>query len=204
MIESLSEAKKSDIDGNTILHLLLKNNLNNYFPDILINSSLLIQNNEGDTVLHYLCPNEWKKYESILEKQKLSIYLKNKKNHTPYSIIVNTKNKKLLDEFIDMVTKSYYNQLIKNTTRKYVTDWETNCSLQKIKMNECYIKINENIKNGISFPQKKKNYCIDISKKMISKSVYTGITLDIISGLIILNEINKEKTQTITKFDPIF
>jgi len=192
----LSILQKTNLDGNTILHLLLKNNLNNYFPNILKNSSLLIQNNEGDTVLHYLCPSEWKKYETILEKQKLSIYLKNKKNETPYSIIVNTKNKKLLDEFINVVTKSYYNQLIKHANRKYITDWETNCSLQKTKINECYIKINENIKNGISFPQKKKNYCIDISKKMVSKSIYTGITLDIISGLLILKEINKEKIQT--------
>jgi ankyrin repeat protein len=193
--------QKTDLDGNTITHLLLINKLNNYFPDIFIHSSFLIQNSEGNTILHYLCPTKWEEYESILENQKLSIYLKNKNNETPFSLVTNTKNKKLLDKFINLIIKSYYNQLIKHTTKEYISDWENNCSIQKTKLNECYNKINQNILNGISFPQKKKNYCIDITKKMISESVYTGITLDIISGLIILNEIKKDKIQTSLQLD---
>jgi ankyrin repeat protein len=65
-------ALKTDIDGNTILHLLLLKNKKYYFPDILKISSFLIQNNENNTVLHLLLQNDWTNYKNIIENQKFS------------------------------------------------------------------------------------------------------------------------------------
>jgi len=191
---SKTALQKTDIDGNTILHLLLQKNLSNYFPDILENSSFLIQNNNGDTVLHYLCPDKWKNYQTILEHHKLSIYLKNKNNASPFSIIYDTKNTKLIDEFIYTVATSYYNQLKIKKDIEYISQWENSCNSNKMNKDNCYKNIYENIKNGISYPQKKKNYCIEITKTMVSKSMYSGITLDIIGGLLILNKLNTVTT----------
>ena len=197
---TLDIAYKTNIDGNTILHLLLANNLKNYFPDILKNSSFLIQNNNGDTVLHYLLKDTWIEYKDILEKQKLSIFLINKDKLTPYLIV---KNSKYFNEFIDIVTKAYYYQLTLNNKKEYLTKWENDCSLKKIKLNQCELNIKDNINKGISFPQKKINYCINVTKKMAdNKSIYSGITLDIISGLLILNQL-KEKIQTTLDLDII-
>ena len=180
--------KKINTDGNTILHLLLINNLTNYFPDILKNSSFLIQNIENNTVLHYLIPDKWKKYISILENKKLSVFLKNKNNISPYDVLSNDK------KFIDLVIKSYYNQLIENPTEEYITEWETKCSNKKLLMDKCIVEIKNNINNGISYPQKKKNYCINITSKLVSNSSYTGITIDIIGGLISLNNLTKKSS----------
>jgi len=178
--------KKTNIDGNTITHLLLQKNLTTYFPEILENSSFLIQNNNGDTILHYLVQNgDWIKYKNILEKQKLSIFLLNKESMSPYKIVKDSKN---FDEFMNIVTKAYYHQLTSNKDKEYSTDWENGCSLEKIKLKECQEHIQTNINNGISFPQKKINYCIDITKKMTKNASYLGITLDIIGGLLLLKD----------------
>ena len=50
-------------------------------------------------------------------------------------------------------------------------------------MNDCNKQIIENIHKNISYQLKKKNYCIDITHKMLSNSSYLGITVDIIGGL---------------------
>ena len=178
--------KKTDVDGNTIVHLLLEKKLTTYFTEILENSSFLIQNNNGDTALHYLVKNDaWIKYKNILEKQKLSIFLLNKDNMSPYKIVKDSKN---FNEFINTVAKAYYHQLVINKDKEYSTAWENGCSLEKLKLKECQKYIQTNINNGISFPQKKINYCIDITKKMTKDASYLGITLDIIGGLLLLKE----------------
>jgi ankyrin repeat protein len=180
---NINTCKKINTDGNTILHLLLINNLTNYFPDIIKHSSLLIQNNENNTPLHYLIPEKWKKYNDILENKKLSVFLKNKNGISPWDVIYKTNDS---NKFLDVVIKSYYNQLIMNPEIEYVSEWETKCSNKKLDQNKCILEIKNNINNGISYPQKKKNYCINITTKLVANSSYTGITVDIIGGLIIL------------------
>ena len=184
-------ATKTDIDGNTILHLLLLKNKRYYFPDILKVSSFLIQNNDNNTALHLLLQHDWKKYTDILEKQKLSIFLKNKLGVSPYDIM---NRNKIYNLFLPIIIESYYNQLIKNSNKEFITEWETKCSTNKLNKNECINKIKENINNGISYPQKKKTYCIDIKKKDVTNSTYLGITIDIISGLLLLKQLIKKET----------
>jgi len=176
---SILAARQINIEGNTILHLLLLNNLTDYFPDILKISSFLVQNNDNSTVLHLLMPQKWEKYIDILETKKLSIFLKNKNGLSPYDML-NEKKKEL---FINTVVKSYYNQLINNPETEYITEWENKCATKKINMNDCNKQIIDNIHKNISYPLKKKNYCIDITHKLVSNSSYLGITVDIIGGL---------------------
>jgi hypothetical protein len=184
-IPTLKAAKEINVDGDTILHLLLMNRLDNYFPEILNLSSLIIQNNDNSTSLHLLMPSNWIKYKDILETKKLSIFLKNKSGLSPFDM-VDQKNK---DLFISMVTKSYYNLLINNPDDEYVTQWENDCSKKKIKLDTCEKEIMKNIQNNISFPLKKKNYCINITSKMVTNSSYLGITVDIIGGLMELSKV---------------
>ena len=201
-ITNKSIALKTDIDGNTILHLLLLKNKKYYFPDILKISSFLIQNNENNTVLHLLLQNDWTNYKNIIENQKFSLFLKNKSGVSPYDILT---SKKLYDSFLPIAVSAYYNQLILQSNKEYMTEWENKCSIKKLNKIDCEIEIKNNIKNGISYPQKKKNYCIDINKKSISLSSYLGITIDIIGGLILLKELikNREKFKTSLNLDNI-
>lgn len=189
---SLEVSRKINIDGNTILHLLLINNITNYFPDILTKSSFLVQNNENNTVLHYMMPEKWKKYTDVLEIKKLAIFLKNKNGLSPYDMLKSSNN---YDLFFPILIKSYYNQLIKNSDAEFINKWETDCSKKKLSLDKCKIDIIKNINDGISYPEKKKNYCINITSNLVTNSSYTGITLDIIAGLIIIqNLIKKDKT----------
>ena len=165
-------AFKTDIDGNTILHLLLLKNKTYYFPDILKISSFLIQNNDNNTVLHLLLQNNWTKYKDIIENQKFSLFLKNKSGISPYDILISNK---LYDSFLPLAISAYYNQLILHSNKEYMTDWENKCSIKKLNKNDCELEIINNIKKGISYPQKKRNYCIDINKKNISLSSYLGM-----------------------------
>jgi ankyrin repeat protein len=184
----------TDIDGNTILHLILQKNKTYYFPDILELSSFLIQNNENNTVLHLLLPDKWKQYTSILEKQKLSIYLKNKNGISPYDIL---NNNNMYNDFLPIVIQSYYYNLQLLPNREYYSNWENSCSVNKVSKKECESEIIKNINNGISYPQKKKNYCIDIKiVKHSSLLPYLGITLDIICGLLVVKELLKNNIIT--------
>jgi len=200
-------AKKSDIDGNTILHLLLKNNLKNYYPNILKKSSFLIQNNEGDTALHSLIDYKiWKEYKSIFEKQKLSIFLKNKSGISVQMLILSQPKNKL-DFFHNIIVKSYYNQLLNNPNSEFVSKWENNCSIQKLDMNSCIERIENALSKNISYPQKKKNYCINISKKNIKNKLYKGTTdgssLDVIISILLIKKLTKIKFDTIINSDII-
>lgn len=189
IMPSSDVCKKINIDGNTILHLLLINNMTNYFPDILNKSSFLIQNNDNNTILHFLLPEKWKKYKDILEHKKMAIFLKNKNGISPYEMLVSNNS---YQEFEKILVKSYYNQLINNPEEEYINQWESDCSKKKLKLDTCTLEIQNNIKKGISFPEKKKNYCINITTKTVSNSSFTGITLDIISGIILLKNLTKQ------------
>jgi ankyrin repeat protein len=194
-------ASKTDIDGNTILHLLLLKSKRYYFPDILKVSSFLIQNNDNNTILHLLLKEDWINYKDILEHQKLSIFLKNKLGISPYNILVSNK---LYDTFLPIIIRSYYNQLLQNSNKEFNTKWENDCSKDKMNKKECEERIKTSIESGISYPQKKKTYCIDIKKKSITSSSYLGITIDIISGLLLLKQLNKENIiETTVNLDTI-
>lgn len=116
-----------NIDGEIPLHLVLKNNSENitdYIDQIISKSNLSIQNNEGNTCLHYLIKLDlWKIYTSVLEKKRLDIFVQNYMKISPLEMI----KKNNYDEFIDIVVNSYIYRL-KLANKYWYTEWENICS----------------------------------------------------------------------------
>jgi ankyrin repeat protein len=192
------------------------------FPNILQKSYVNIQNNNGVTVVHYLTKhNLWKHYKNILKTKKNNIYVKDKKNNRPIDYI-NDKDKV---EFINMVSTSYLNILrqdkYKNT--KWVNTWENLCKhklslsalkkdnpelVKKLKMDKvklsdpdvCIDIIKHFIESrNVSLPLKINYNCISLPlDKNVNFITFTGITLDIIFGLIYLQQQYKNVSTLIT------
>lgn len=195
-----------NIEGKSASYLFFNNKyeynqLNSYyFKEILIKSNINIQDIEGNTLWHYLINSDiWEKYIDILINKKNKIFIQNEKNISPYNLIINNYPNKL-NNFIELISHSFYN-LIKNNSDIY----KLNFNYKKISKKECIDKIKNLIINKhISTPIKKKSYII---KKLYIKSftstkyqfTYTGINLDIISGLIFLKKKFKNIQITLTK-----
>lgn len=116
-----------NIDGEIPLHLVLKNNIENItdFLDIMINkSNLALQDNDGNTCLHYLIKlNLWKMYTGQLIKKRLDIFTLNAINIMPLDLI--PKND--YNEFINLVVDSYLDRL-KVANELWYFEWENICA----------------------------------------------------------------------------
>jgi len=115
-----------NFDGKIALLMALEIDLQNLteYIDILINNSNVnIQDNDGNTPLHFLCAkNLWKEYRQHLIKKKLDVFIPNKKNIRP----IDTVNAKDIDDFIDMVVDSYLYRL-RNSNVYWSQEWENLC-----------------------------------------------------------------------------
>ena len=117
-----------NIYGNIPLHLLFFNYTSDkqYYIDLLIDkSNMMIQNNDGNNCLHYLCMHSiWTKYITILEEKKIDIFIKNKNGLAPIDYV----KKENINKFITVIATSYINKL-----RRYKNGWIDNvdniCSL---------------------------------------------------------------------------
>jgi len=104
--------------------------------------------NRMNSVLHLLLQHDdWTKYQDILAKSKLKIYLRNKDGLAPIDQVTNQT------EFFNLVYQSYINQLNPNT--KWVDNLD-NSIAQTLDHREFYSKIMTKIKNGQSYPVRKK------------------------------------------------
>lgn len=149
-----------NIKGSTPLHLLLEkfNNTDIDLNNIIMNTNINLQDNNGNTCMHLLCKyNLWFKIKNILIKKKIDIFIYNLNNETPLSYINKENNK----EFINMITLSYFNYL-KKKPQRWVTKWENECSTvinadSRVQdKNKCLELIKNNIINSnISIPLKK-------------------------------------------------
>jgi ankyrin repeat protein len=172
-----------NIKGYTPLHILLENfnNIDIDFNNIIINTELNLQDNNGNTCMHLLCKNNlWIKVKNTLVNKKIDIFIYNLNNESPLSYI----NKENYNEFIDMITLSYYNYLKKKPYR-WISKWENDCSNVKDK-NECLKLIKNNIINSnTSIPLKKNVYNIDIPKlNAVKYNTFIGISLDVVTSCI--------------------
>lgn len=195
----------TNISGNTTVNLFFENDipidkLSEYkFDEILYKSRLNIQNNVGKTTWHYLIEkNIWEIYESVLVNKKNKIFIQDIDGVSPFDMIVKNFSEKK-DKFIDMIAKSFFNYISHNHNESYSID--INC-IEKIKKlddikkmsskdkNNCLDEIKKIIyEKNISVPEKKKSYCLNnMSFENIKFSSYTGISLDIIMGLIYLQK----------------
>lgn len=96
--------------------------------------------------------DDWTKYEDILENKKLDINLKNKNNISPINNIPSTQ----IDQFYEMVYRSYIKQLVPNIEWADKKDNEIATAMSKKYDIEKYKKyIYNKIIAGYSYPKKK-------------------------------------------------
>ena len=190
-----------NINGNNTLNIFFEekyelNKLDDYmFRPILDKTKMNSQNDQGKTSWHYLVKdNIWENYIDILENKKNKIFIQDINGISPYDIIIK-EYPKSKDKFIDLITISFYNIITKKGIDKYKLDIKCIKDIVNLKKEitdkdkkKCINSIRTLIlEHNISYPEKKKSYCInDINTDLIKFSSYVGITLDIICGLIYL------------------
>ena len=172
-----------DIDGNTPLHLYLKNSyLEKEILQLLITKSdLNIQNNNGLTCLKniidlYIVDN----YIDLLTKKELNFFIQ---DNTGEDMSDSLTNKNILNLAID----SYYN-ILKEKKDLLTLDWEILCSDDK-SGKFCKDKIKQVIlKEKRSLPLFT-NYDLKLDNSIfVNTCFYTGIPLDILFGILYLNQ----------------
>lgn len=176
-----------NIDGLTILHLLLynyKETYDMYIKRILPDANINYQDNSGNTPCHIMLENnQWKKFEGILINKPINIYIKNNTGKTIMDLVPVTSR----NDFLNMIADSYFNNLRKKNTR-FILDWQNQCGNlsedDDSTQNTCMKHIRESILvNKISIPQKinKETITFDLDK-MVQFTTFTGSLLDIICG----------------------
>jgi len=194
----------TNVNGNTILHLLLEKNVQISLKKYIENTNLNIQNSQGNTIWH-LFGKRWMNYIPELEQKKNNVFIKNKRNEISFDKYKDS------DKFMEMLVKSYYNYL-KLKKREWKNDWENICKnndlVKKIDFKDstpeknCYEKIKKHITEyNVSVPYKKISYCIQLDNNSITEFVsYTGTSLDILIGVLYLKEFENVYTSLTKKF----
>jgi ankyrin repeat protein len=209
--DKLSDKKELDhiynitnINGNTLLHLILEKNIQINLKKYIINTNLNIQNSSGNTIWH-IFGKRWYNYIAELENKKNNLFIKNRKNETAFDKYKDS------DKFMEMLIKSYYNYL-KTKKREWKNDWENICRnndlVKKLDFKDnsteknCYEKIKKHIVNEkISVPYKKVGYCLSLDNNPMTDFItYTGTSLDILSGLLYIKQFENVFTTLNKKF----
>ena len=197
-----------NLEGETILHILLKQNIKNiedYIDILLLYTDLTIQDSDCNTCLYYIVKlNIWEKYYDKLSKKKLDIFVKNKENIMVIDLI--EKNKYNL--FITLIEDSYINRLKRKYGIEWNELWENKCSKEECRklIKNKIINLEEKIRNGKilectdkSYPVKKTDNCIYAYDGItVETPTFTGTVLDILVGLIYLLEKHKKACSIIT------
>ncbi len=194
----------TNINGEIPLHILLDSDIDlndldsKVLNKIILESDLNIQNNQGITCLMKIIN------ENLLVKLKDLLILK------PLNFFIEDnqfKHLKLTDEIIDILVESYYNQ-IKINKNELLIDWEKWCSVDSFDKLKgiikgingdnsekiCKGKIREVIvKEKRSIPRLS-NIDINFDNGVfVNNCYYTGTPIDILFGLILLNNHFKSK-----------
>lgn len=115
-----------NFDGKIPLLIALEinpQNLTEYIDLLLNNSNVNIQDNNGNTCLHFICfKNLWKEYRQQLIKKRLDAFIPNKKNIRP----IDTIDEKDIDNFIDTLVDSYLYRL-RNANVYWFEEWQNMC-----------------------------------------------------------------------------
>lgn len=183
-----------NINGDTLLHLYLKNSLNyvKIFNKMIENTNLNIQNNDGDTCLHLIYKynqNNEEMIEDIFNKSNndINIFILNNNNNSIFDKIKN--NDKLIDIFIN----NYYKRLVQSNNLKNIKlNWEVDCINKKLDENTCKQKIKKKLYNDNNSIISFKNNKISLNDNIIvtNNCFYTGSSIDIIFGLLYLKNIS--------------
>src|SRR3989304_5394862 len=198
-----------NIDNKIPAHLFFEKISENEREDDLIKifidkSNLNFQDKFGNTPFQILCvKNLWKKFKKELEHKKLNIFITNKKNKKPIDFI----SKNDMEEFIEMVANSYL-YIMRNTNFMWQEKWENECAklkedkkcLDLIKKKLKDISMNNNQKcNYTSYPIKINKKCLNFEEDSTMEfCTFTGITLDVLIGLIYLLKKHKKSCSTLS------
>ena len=175
-----------NIDGNTPAHLFFSNIA--FFAlsklNVLINwvgelADMNIQNFIGESVLYLVIKNNyWKNISNILVRKKLDIFI----IVSGGGIIFDHIEKKDYQEFLNMITQSYLNQLSSDKkSSKWIEYWDNRCKkiVKLSELNETEIELIKNLDIigdiiGDKIGNKLKlnnNICFDIIKNKLDKAI---------------------------------
>ena len=180
----------SNIEGQTILHLLLYNyqpELLKYIEKVIPFSDLNYQDNLGNSALHLIVSHGiWERFVDILALKKLNIYISNMDNQTVMDLIpLNSREK-----FISLVSKSFLIYLRKHPD-SWILDWHNECSKESDN-EKCIEKIKDEIihqKSSVPIKKNKTNIVI-LEGEKVQFSTFTGSLLDTIVGFKFLIKIH--------------
>jgi hypothetical protein len=208
---------------------IFKNSYNIIINGLIENTDLNIQNLNGESCLFLLIKNHfWKDVSNILIKKKLDIFIIDTNRKTMFDYLdlddLEKFTELVTNSYLHLLTSVDYgskwldywdNRCKKNINLKELNETEKELiSNIKINSNEplCYSLINDKIKNYIkSFNKDKKIYDIHSYpthtkyQKLIENypdvivSTFTGSTIDVITGLIFLNNKYKKILSTSLK-----
>jgi|694.fasta_scaffold128050_2 ankyrin repeat protein len=197
--------------------------------EIVSKSNLNFQNEEGNTPLHIICKKGlWKIYSKIMKTKKLNIFIKNHGGQMPvdyinkndindfmnividsYLYILRNRNFIWKEDWENLCNKElFYDKLTKDEIEiinKYIKSSDKN-----YKGEICFKLVNDKLKdiynnksakcNYSSYPQKKSSKCIKLDPiSKVEMCSFTGITLDILIGLIYLLKNYDYACSTITR-----
>lgn len=211
--QNVAQFNLQNIDGSTPLHLALgsKVGIKKQYLDIMIpKTHPNIQDNYSNSCLHLLCKTgHWVEYYDTLKLKKLQGLLTNSKNQTPIDLV----GKKHRDKFIHLLAESYLNTL-RTIDTEWLFEWENVCGQEqdltktqqkeldklmrsknknKNRNEQCVAIITDTLQKRmlkqlpITQPLNPDYKSIIIKKTVpLKPCLYTGISLDIVSGLIML------------------
>ena len=212
---------------------IFKKEYNVIINDLIENKDLNIQNQNGESCLFLLIKNNfWKEVTNILIKKKLDIFIIDINRNTMFDYLDSDDLEKFTEfvtnSYLYLLTSTEYgskwldywdNRCKKNINLKELNETETEL-IQNINIDSnkplCFSLINDKIKNYVkSFKKDKKIYDIHSYPihtkypKLIENysdviiPTFTGSTIDVLSGLIFLNNKYKNIMSTSLKLlDP--
>lgn len=206
MTKDKVEGNLQNIDGSTPLHIALARtsvNTADYISLLLPMTNVNLQDNRGDTPLHLIIEiGEWETFFDELAKKKLYGLIENKDHTRPVDLIKDPKR----DKFIKLLVRSYHQTLRTYHNIRWESEWEDLCGKDKLTDDEVKLlqkktgkqeceAVIENVlrkrlkkKGEISQPRKKVYHDVEIIEgDKVSRCTYTGMSLDIICGVIHLS-----------------
>ena len=165
-----------NINGDTIGHILaynidffINNQMNLIINWVLENSNLNIQNNDGISILFILVKNNyWEKYSNILINKKLDIFITTNSNDNMLNYIKIDK----IDNFINIITESYLNQLTSiDKKNKWLDYWDNRCqtNINLSELNQTELDLIKDF--NIDKIEIKSNICYEIFFNKIKKFI---------------------------------
>jgi len=158
-----------NIDGDTCLHIIINNldiyieNFSNILNYFIRNTNLNLQNTDGNSCFFLLVKkNKWIEFKNLLIQKKLDIFMIDKNNKLIFDYIsIND-----IEQFIDMITKSYlYLLQTKGENIKWIDYWDNRCKNNNLSYNELNDTEKELLVNLKI--NKKEKLCYEIIKKKL-------------------------------------